>query len=89
MRPIVKEYVDKTLKLSPLVSQFACKFSRCCKLKKEFSPIPNDSDHVMVGQDELEAKSNEIYKGRSIENGQPTFEKEMKCMNSGMGSGEV
>ena len=43
----------------------------------------------MNEQDENEANANKIYKGRSVENGQPAFEREMKLVNSNMESGDA
>ena len=43
----------------------------------------------MVEQDENEANANKIYKGRSVQHGQPTFEREMKLINSNVESGDA
>lgn len=65
---------------------YANLFFRCCKSKEEFSPITNDSDQVQADQDE--SNSNKIYKGRSTGNGQPTFHREMKNLNSDLENGD-
>ena len=61
-------------------------FFRCCKSKEEFSPITDDSDQVQADQDE--PNSNKIYKGGSTGNGQPTFHREMKNLNSDVENGD-